>query len=156
MLPESKGRADQARQTVSSARRMGWAKAYAVAFVSLLSGAAVVHNIYQPDLVRGLFQGLLQVLFCACYRPERLSRPSVYTSSSSRYSVRWVTCSARSEPSCTMHGAGWAAADIAPQMVCKVMQPVHERAGGVQALPLKEDAESSGMPGPARAEQDPA
>lgn len=31
---------------------MGWAKAYAVAFVFLLSGAAVVHNIYQPNLVR--------------------------------------------------------------------------------------------------------
>ena len=28
-----------------------WLKAYVVAFVSLLSGAAVVHNIYKPDLV---------------------------------------------------------------------------------------------------------
>jgi len=48
---------------------MGWAKAYAVAFVSLLSGAAVVHNIYQPDLVRGLSKGLLRALFCACLLP---------------------------------------------------------------------------------------
>lgn len=30
----------------------GWLKGYAVAIVSLLSGAAVVHNIYKPDLVR--------------------------------------------------------------------------------------------------------
>ena len=67
--PESNGRADQARQTVSSASRMGWAKAYAVAFVSLLSGAAVVHNIYQPDLVRSLSKGLLRALFCACLLP---------------------------------------------------------------------------------------
>lgn len=53
---------------------MGWAKAYAVAFVSLLSGAAVVHNIYQPDLVRGLSKGLLRALFCACLLPcEALS-----------------------------------------------------------------------------------
>ena len=31
---------------------MSWLKAYTVAIVSLLSGAAVVHNIYKPDLVR--------------------------------------------------------------------------------------------------------
>ena len=31
---------------------MGWLKAYTVAIVSLLSGAAVVHNIFKPDLVR--------------------------------------------------------------------------------------------------------
>lgn len=30
---------------------MSWLKAYAVAIVSVLSGAAVVHNIYKPDLV---------------------------------------------------------------------------------------------------------
>lgn len=29
-----------------------WWKAYGVAFVSLLSGAAVVHHIMKPDLVR--------------------------------------------------------------------------------------------------------
>lgn len=31
---------------------MSWLKAYAVAITSLLTGAAVVHNIYKPDLVR--------------------------------------------------------------------------------------------------------
>ncbi len=30
---------------------MSWLKAYAVAITSLLAGAAVVHNIYKPDLV---------------------------------------------------------------------------------------------------------
>ena len=30
---------------------MGYLKAYAVAIVSMLAGAAVVHNIYSPDLV---------------------------------------------------------------------------------------------------------
>ena len=30
---------------------MSYYKAYAVAFASLLTGAAVVHNIYKPDLV---------------------------------------------------------------------------------------------------------
>ncbi|BDA41624.1 hypothetical protein COCOBI_02-4050 [Coccomyxa sp. Obi] len=29
---------------------MSWLKAYAVAITSLLTGAAVVHNIYKPDL----------------------------------------------------------------------------------------------------------
>lgn len=29
---------------------MSWFKAYGVAIVSMLAGAAVVHNIYQPDL----------------------------------------------------------------------------------------------------------
>lgn len=28
-------------------------KAYSIAFISLLAGAAVVHNIYTPDLVSG-------------------------------------------------------------------------------------------------------
>ena len=31
---------------------ISWIKAYAVAIASLLSGAAVVHNIFKPDLVR--------------------------------------------------------------------------------------------------------
>ncbi len=30
---------------------MSWLKAYAVAITSLLAGAAVVHNVYKPDLV---------------------------------------------------------------------------------------------------------
>ncbi len=29
---------------------MSWFKAYSVAIVSMLAGAAVVHNVYQPDL----------------------------------------------------------------------------------------------------------
>lgn len=29
---------------------MSWFKAYSVAMVSLLAGAAVVHNLYKPDL----------------------------------------------------------------------------------------------------------
>lgn len=32
-------------------------KAYAVAVVSMLAGAAVVHNVYKPDLVRTLAMG---------------------------------------------------------------------------------------------------
>lgn len=31
---------------------MGYVTAYAVAIVSLLAGAAVVHNVFSPDLVR--------------------------------------------------------------------------------------------------------
>jgi hypothetical protein len=34
---------------------MSWFKAYSVAMVSLLAGAAVVHNLYKPDL--RIFQG---------------------------------------------------------------------------------------------------
>ena len=30
---------------------ISWIKAYGIALVSLLSGAAVVHNIFKPDLV---------------------------------------------------------------------------------------------------------
>ena len=30
---------------------ISWIKAYAIAIASLLSGAAVVHNIFKPDLV---------------------------------------------------------------------------------------------------------
>ena len=30
---------------------MSYLRAYAVAFVSMLGGAAFVHNIYKPDLV---------------------------------------------------------------------------------------------------------
>lgn len=30
---------------------ISWIKAYAMAIASLLSGAAVVHNIFKPDLV---------------------------------------------------------------------------------------------------------
>ena len=37
---------------MSGSTSAGWLKGYAVAIVSLLSGAAVVHNIYKPDLVR--------------------------------------------------------------------------------------------------------
>jgi len=40
---------------------MYYVKAYAVAVVSLLAGAAVVHNIYKPDLV-GLTQRSLNHL----------------------------------------------------------------------------------------------
>lgn len=29
---------------------MSWFKAYSVAMASLLAGAAVVHNVYKPDL----------------------------------------------------------------------------------------------------------
>ena len=36
---------------------ISWIKAYAIAIASLLSGAAVVHNIFKPDLV---FSGLSQ------------------------------------------------------------------------------------------------
>ena len=32
---------------------MSMLRAYAVAFASLLAGAAVVHAVYKPDLVRG-------------------------------------------------------------------------------------------------------
>lgn len=32
-------------------------KAYSIAFISLLAGAAVVHNIYTPDLVSGALCG---------------------------------------------------------------------------------------------------
>ena len=37
---------------ISQGTVMSYLKAYAVAIVSALSGAAVVHNIVQPDLVR--------------------------------------------------------------------------------------------------------
>ena len=33
---------------------ISWIKAYAIAIASLLSGAAVVHNIFKPDLVRAM------------------------------------------------------------------------------------------------------
>ena len=34
-------------------KKVSYLGAYVVALVSLLSGAAVVHNIFKPDLVRG-------------------------------------------------------------------------------------------------------
>ena len=39
-------------EMTASSTSAGWLKGYAVAIASLLSGAAVVHNIYKPDLVR--------------------------------------------------------------------------------------------------------
>ena len=40
---------------------MSYYKAYAVAIASLLTGAAVVHNIYKPDLVTPNFAAFAKV-----------------------------------------------------------------------------------------------
>lgn len=49
----------------------GWLKGYAVAIVSLLSGAAVVHNIYKPDLARlRLLPCYLALLFIVCIKKK--------------------------------------------------------------------------------------
>jgi hypothetical protein len=42
--------------TIKAYPTMGMIKAYAVALFSMLAGAAVVHNIYKPDLVRRMPQ----------------------------------------------------------------------------------------------------
>lgn len=55
---------------------MSYYKAYAVAIASLLTGAAVVHNIYKPDLVCTLLS-LTSTCYAAGVAAQSMSRSYV-------------------------------------------------------------------------------
>jgi len=57
------------------AQTMSYAKAYIVAVGSLLAGAAVVHNIFKPDLVSKAAAGKIWTVFFNCVPSETHGDP---------------------------------------------------------------------------------